>query len=222
MLGALRKQASTPSWSLILEASGSRTFHRPAAAWTARRPTSTSSDCSRSRTSPLQSTNSLNGITREQVPTAQGICAFKQWYASRAGRFATTTTLLSATPIVVIPNPNAVLPPAETVETGNVFFGYLAEGLLAIPTFGSYTITIIIFTLVARTAASRLVDFWMKKRLKRLYTVVGPALIKYNEKVSKELVPEARKKGASYTEYKKMVNEAVSARFKPLCTVNKS
>jgi hypothetical protein len=108
------------------------------------------------------------------------------------------------------------------VETGNVYFGYLAEGLLAIPTFGSYTITIIIFTLVARTAASRLVDFWMKKRLKTLYTVVGPALIKYNEKVSKELVPEARKKGASYTEYKKMVNEAVSARPGPLWTVNKS
>ncbi|OWZ55704.1 hypothetical protein C349_01906 [Cryptococcus neoformans var. grubii Br795] len=77
----------------------------------------------------------------------------------------------------------------------------LSEALLSIPHPLGYGTTLILLTLIVRTAFTLPVSLWQKKRAKKMQIVVAPEMKIINEHLAETVAKECRKKGVGYAEY---------------------
>lgn len=91
----------------------------------------------------------------------------------------------------------------------NFILGTLADLLLSSP-IPSYGLTIVLLTIILRSATTFPVALWQRKRMARMKSIVQPLAEEYNVAIRKELAPESRRAGLTFMQFDAKAREKVS------------
>lgn len=103
---------------------------------------------------------------------------------------------------------SAEFPISGLQETTPSILDPLVSVLLSSPL--SAGTTIILLTIVFRSAVTLPATLWQRRRMKRTREIIQPAMKLVNDRLARSLVGESRRKGLSYEEYKKELKRQVS------------
>lgn len=119
--------------------------------------------------------------------------------SASAAPAAVETRLASPADLPLEPLHEPLLQPASTFLDPLVH--PLSDALLSIPHPLGYGTTLILLTLIVRTAFTLPVSLWQKKRAKKMQSIIAPEMKAINEHLAETVAKECRKKGVGYAEY---------------------